>query len=293
MNVNEDSFQLNLLFEGEKSPVDAFNQMKEIFKTLSSLDNTFLSSIDNGIEASYAIQSIEFSSIKTRIAQIIREIPDEAIKELEWKKIIGHFLVNIKYLVLKYLDDNQAIEGKDELEQLSKRLESEKLKTLNKHGYIITEVNSYKLVNVLEQVVVTAAKLKDGERIEYKSAAGNAQITNKITFNKAKVLWELGDTASVNETIEVLKIKRIDLLSNNGNWSFMLGGKPIDVRITDQDWLDKYHARDYPLLPEDSLKVKLKVSYVNNKDGKIVKPTYEVVKVIDIIYPENNQSELF
>lgn len=66
----------------------------------------------------------------------------------------------------------------------------------------------------------------------------------------------------------------------------------IDAKISDQSWLDKYHAREYPLLPEDSLKVKLKVFYTNKSDGKIVKPSYEITKVIDVIYPDNNQSAL-
>jgi hypothetical protein len=164
---------------------------------------------------------------------------------------------------------------------------------LKNDRFIITEVNVFQLLTVLEPIVNTLSQLKDTEKVQYESVNGSTTLNNKVTLNKAKILWELGDKKFENETTEVLKIKKLDLLSNNSNWSFRFGIKSVEAKISDQKWLDKYHAREYPLLPEDSLKVRLRVSYTSKSDGKVVKPTYEIVKVIDIIYPENNQTNLY
>lgn len=293
VELDNNNFQLNLLFKGEKNPYEAFEELKDIFQSLSFLDETYLASIDSGLRLDYSLQSLEYSSIRTWIAQRIREIPDEAIKDFDWQKLVGHFCLKLKYLVLKYLEKNSNIDSKDSLVELSKDIEAEKLKILKNENHIINEVNTYLLLNSIEKIISVLTKLKAEEKIEFKSIGGSVQLSNKYTINKAKILWELGDKTFENETTETLKIKKSDFLSNNSLWSFKLGNKALEAKITDQAWLDKYHKREYPLLPEDSLKVKLKVSYVNKPDGTIVKPTYEITKVIDIIYPDdNNQGSL-
>ncbi|MCO5937222.1 hypothetical protein NAF17_16875 [Mucilaginibacter sp. RB4R14] len=289
--LTDNNFELNLLFKGAKDPAEAFSELRDVFLSLSSLDNLFISSIDDALETSYFLESIESGSIKTHIAQIIREIPDEAIKELDWKRIVGHFLLKLKYKVLNYLQNNQSLDSKDALQELAKTLEKEKA-TLLKTTRIISEVNIYQLLSALEPIMLFLSQLKDNEDLEFKSIDGSVLLNNKVSFNKAKILWELGDKKLESERSEILKVKKLDLLSNSSNWTFKMGNKQIDAKITDQDWLKKYHARDYTLLPEDSLKVNLKVSYIYKSDGKIVKPTYEITKVLDIIYPKNDQESL-
>jgi|GEM_PF-5002356 len=292
IQLEDNNFKLNLLFDGEKNPSEAFNELKDIFYALSLLDKLFLSSIDSQLECDYSLQFLEYGSIKTWVAKRIREIPEQAIKDFDWKKLVGHFLLKLTHLVLRYLEKNPQLDTKDSLIELSKVIETEKKKSLKNDTYLINEVNSFLLLNAIEQIIYSLKELKDGEKIEFESLDGIVQLTNKITFNKAKILWELGDQKFENETVEILKIKRLDFLSNNSFWSFKLGNKAIDAKIVDQAWLDKYHLREFPLLPEDSLKVKLKVFYTNKANGKIVKPSFEITKVIDIIYPESNQTNL-
>lgn len=67
-------------------------------------------------------------------------------------------------------------------------------------------------------------------------------------------------------------------------WGFKLGSKSINAKFTDQNWLKKYHQRDFPLLPNDSLKVKLKVSFNTRESDEIHSLYYEFTEVIDVIY---------
>lgn len=288
VELNNENFQLNLLFYGEKSPLEAFDELKGVFQALSVLDDIYLASIASGIQCDYSIQSIEYSSIKTWIAQRIREIPDEAIKEFDWKKLVGHFLLKLKYLVLKYLEGNSEIDSKNSIENLANEIEAEKIRIIKNDKYLVNQVNLYTLINALEKIVTVLGSLREKEQIEFKSIDGSAILNRKMNINKAKILWELGDTNAEHETTEILKIKKIDLLSNNSTWTFKLGTKTIDAKIVDKKWLDKYHAREFPLLPEDSLKVKLKVIYINRPDGSVLKNVYEITEVLKRIDPDDS-----
>ena len=289
----DENFEVNLLFDGEKNPSQVFSELKGIFDALTSLDQLFVSNLGSELNFEYSLQNIEFGSIRMKLAQAIREIPDEAIKDFEWKKLIGHFLLRLKYVVLKYLEKTPQIDTKESIDALNEEIESSKTILFENEHRILTEVPNYFLLDALNQIVEALRQLKDGETLEFKTSQGAAKINNTVAINKAKILWELGDKHFENETTEILKIKKIDFLSNNSNWIFKLRNKTVDAKILDQDWLNKYHAREFPLLPEDSLKVKVKTSYVNKSDGKIIRPVYEITKVLDIIYPQDNQESIF
>src|SRR6478609_2872938 len=96
-NLEDQNFELNLLFEKEKAPVDAFNELGNIFQSIYDFDKWMLSHIDREASVQYSLRDIEYSSIKTKIAQLLRAIPDDAIKTLDWKSLIGNFLLKAKY----------------------------------------------------------------------------------------------------------------------------------------------------------------------------------------------------
>ncbi|MGV8878501.1 MAG: hypothetical protein ACOH2A_05680 [Sphingobacteriaceae bacterium] len=292
--LNQNNFKLDFLFGNEKEPISAFNGLKEIFQDLYELDNLYISSIHSSLEFSYKLEFIEFSSIRTWVIQAIKEIPDDAVRDFEWKKLVGHFLLKLKYLILKHLENDSELNSKEQIQVLNKRIEDEKRLIFKDNPYVLlTEVNMYLLINSLEQLINTLKKLLDDENIQYQSLDGKAIVNNKVSLNKAKILWELGDEKFESETTETLKIKKMDMLSSNSMWSFKLKNKSIEAKIVDYDWLARFHSREYTLLPEDSLKVKLKCTYVNQGTSIISKPLYEITKIMEITYPTDTQENLF
>lgn len=292
--LETDQFELNLLYNDKKSPIEAFGELKEVFRAFAEIDKVYASNIDNSLTLSYSLENIEIGSVRTRIAQIIKEIPDEAIRDFEWKKLVGHFLLKLKYLILRKLEKNNGLASKEQIDNLNEEIENEKKVLFKDHPIILTEVNIYLLISVIEPLVNVTSKLKDGERFQYQSQYGSAQIDNTISINKAKMLWEIGDRTFSNDTLAILKIKKIDMLSNDPIWNFKHNNKSLLAKIIDTEWLDKYHNRELNLLPEDALKVTMRTTYINNKDGKIIKPSYEVVKVIGVVPPDDfNKEELF
>ena len=99
------------------------------------------------------------------------------------------------------------------------------------------------------------------------------------------------DISIQQERIETLKIKTMDLLSDNTNWKLIRENKTIDVKILDSDWLEKYHNRQFVIQPNDYLKLQLKIIYTTNQNFDKPKVTYEALKVFDIIPPKDIEED--
>ena len=131
---------------------------------------------------------------------------------------------------------------------------------------IVGEVNLFALVILLEKAQTICSNLKVDERFEYKSNDGVANLSIAISINKPKLLYELGQQQYENTALTVLKFKRIELLDDKPKWTFLKEGErgAITASITDEKWLDDYHACKITILPEDRILADLKIRYTDN-----------------------------
>jgi hypothetical protein len=106
-----------------------------------------------------------------------------------------------------------------------------------------------------------------------------------------KILKEMGNETIQQERIETLKIKTMDLLSDNTYWKLIRENKTIDVKIIDLTWLEKYHDRQFIIQPNDYLKLQLKIIYTTNQNFDKPRITYEAIKVFEIIPPKNIEDD--
>jgi hypothetical protein len=116
-------------------------------------------------------------------------------------------------------------------------------------------------------------------------------LYNKVFVDMHKILKEMGNETIQQERVETLKIKTMDLLSDNTYWKLIREGKTIDVKILDYEWLEKYHNRQFVIQPNDYLKLQLKIIYTTNQNFDKPKITYEAMKVFDIIPPKDIEDD--
>lgn len=291
---NSQEFELNLLFNGQKHPADAFSSISENFQTLYYYDKWVLSSISDLVDVEYSITNLQYSSIKSRIAQLITIIPDDAIAELDWKKMVGAILLKAKYRLLKYLGSNKNIDKRTDIDAITDGINKDIAEIKLSAVIIVNPLNSLYLVNIYEEMIRTINKLKDGEEIEYKSTYGIARVSNGINFDRAKIISDLGEETVINETTEILKVKKLDMLSDKARWDFKRDHQALDgVKISDVQWLKDYHERKFSLLPDDCLKVKLKTTYIHSPNPDFSRANYEILKVLEVIPPSKPDTLLF
>jgi hypothetical protein len=213
---NDYDFELNLNFEGHKNPVEAFGQMAKMYERLITIDKHILYNILPNARVEYELADIEFSSIKSKVAQILKGIPDDILKDIANPgKLLGHALVNIKHRILKAVEKNE-VQSKHELEAVTKDINKE-IKQLSSTTVIILEVNNYFVLNAINDIATEGRKLKKTESFDFKSKKGVAKINNSSSVNMAKILFELGDQKFEQQRVEILKVKTLDLLSDKAN----------------------------------------------------------------------------
>ncbi len=87
-----------------ENPSRVFEAMASLIKAFQDFDKDLIKTFDNKIETVLLLEDIEISSLKTWLANVLRGVPDEAVKDLNWKKAVGHYLVKAKYIVVKLLE---------------------------------------------------------------------------------------------------------------------------------------------------------------------------------------------
>lgn len=294
--TNNFDFELDLIFSGQKNPVDAFGRIAKMYEKLLSIDQQVLYNILPSAKLEYELIDLEYSSIKSKVNQILKSVPDDILKDItNPRKLLGHLLVYIKRRLIRATETNE-VESIKSLQKVTSDINKE-IKQLPTTTIIILEINNYFVLNAINEIGIEGRKLKKGEYFEYKSKAGNARIGNNSSVNMAKLLYELGGQTLEQQRIETLKVKSLDLLSDKANWKLLRQRKQIEVKILHKEWLDDYHDRKIIIQPNDYLKVDLKITYTTNPNTLKPVVSYEALKVIEVIPPDkmenNNQNNLF
>lgn len=289
--TNDLLFEINLLFNENKNAIEAFNQIVKFYEVLNDFDKAVVRNIGQNFISEYQLEDVEFSSIKTKLSQILKSIPDELIKDFQVKKAIGFLLVKVKYWLIKLLADEKEISSKEQIQKITEKVNDEIKEIGNTYQIMVTQVNNYIILNAADDLAKEANALKEKELLEYKSKAGNTFIQKNIFINKPKILSELGQRTIVNETTEILKIKKVDMLSGEAKWDFLQGKKILHAKMLDKKWLDDFHNRQVTIKPEDALMVTLRTTHTYNPNFDDKKTDCEVIKVLSVISPDSDNSQ--
>lgn len=291
MENEEQFFELNYLFEDKKDIFQSLKNVEALYHTLHDFDRLVIKHIFKESNVEYILVDLEYSSFKTKVEQIIKSIPDELLKKPDIKTLVGILLIKLKYWLLKKLNDDNEITTKEQIIEISDKI-NEEIKKISKDSELLTtEISNYSVLDVVADLSIKANNLKENESLEYKSQFGNALLHRGKNVNKQKILVELGSKTERSETTEIIKPKKIDLLNSESSWNCIMNGKSVSIKILDTDWLEKYHKQIENVLSGDSLKVKLLTTYIYNSETPKTNITYEVLKVEKIIKPDSKNEQ--
>jgi len=83
--------------------------MSGLLEAFHQLDVALVKSVDSKIEPMVLLEDIETGSLKAWLSYVLKAVDDQALKELDWKPLIGQYLVKAKYVVVNFLDGKTAI----------------------------------------------------------------------------------------------------------------------------------------------------------------------------------------
>lgn len=265
---------------GEGSASRVFLATHDFIRACERLDKELLASIDSSIQTVMVLEDIEAGSIKTWLRNNLRSTDDQSLKELDWKTLVGHYLVKAKYLVLEWIDDSEAPKDLPKLGQDIQQLASE---TNVRHLPDYSPVRPDALLAALTDFQKVKDHLVEGD---------SASVVSDSTVHEMdlKIRWDIEDiqALAIKETqiIDVPSmmfiVKKPDYIGTS-KWDLRLGKKAISAKFEDEQWLNQFQSRDVDVRPGDALRCQVRIEMSYGHDNELIAERYFIAKVESVV----------
>ena len=270
------------------NPQRVFQAADAMIRAFQRLDKILCASIDSRIEPVMMLEEIEAGSIKIWLKNILTSVDDDAIKKLDWKQVVGSYLIKAKYAYISWSNkDSPSLT----LADLSKEIRMIALETDAKHLPDYAPPSVVDLAEITKQVEDAKGFLFEGDAISFA-----ARESPPVSFD-LEVSWtteELIDL-SVKETTTFpgmpmnLIVRRPDYLGTS-KWEFRHGRKPIQAKITDLEWLMRFQRRQIDVRPGDALACVVTIENGYGFDNELISEVYTITKINNLLENLNSQT---
>jgi hypothetical protein len=292
-NPPKGDFCIVIDFDKESSnPERIFMAMSNIITSFKKLDDSLIKSIDKNITPVLILEDIEAGSIKTWLKQLIEQINDDALKNIDWKPLVGQYLVKAKYIVLNFLEGKTRITDSKEIKKLQNDLYELAEKTDVNKFPSYTPVSVPKLIDNIDRINTTLQPLNHKDKVSFLSQQGDATFNLDFNFVPNEIEDLLTKETLSNTSLMILKVKKPDYLGNS-QWEFKYDKRTIFVKISDADWLTSFQQRKQDVRPGDSIKGTVKIDVKYGYDMNVINTHYEIIKVDSIVRDETFNPQIF
>ena len=288
-------FGIEISFENNQNPSRIFKALSELIESFQSFDDDLVKSISSDIKPVILLEDLQKGSVKAWFKNAIEGIPDEGIKDLEWKKIVGGYLVRGKYALIKFLDGKTEITNKQDIKSLEEDLFKLAKETKVNKLAVYTPIPTSQLIGNIQKITTATQGLnKSGDKLIYSaSKEEKTEFNLQFNFSPESIIDLMTKESLSSDQIMILKVKKPDYLGES-KWELKYERSLIDAKITDQDWLFKFQNRQVNVRPGDSIKANTRVTVKYDFNNEVIATLYDIYKVIEIIAAEtSNQIDLF
>lgn len=269
--------------EDTENPARVFKAAEKLISAFEYIDEELVKTFQLDVDTKLLLGGIEEGSLRIILRNAILKIDDNELKRLDFKAIIGTFLIEAKKILLKKLEEEEGIKGPIDIQNVSKEIQDLAANTDIKHlpdyhgPSIQTVVNGIKLINSAKSELSVKDKLY----------AGDDKETIELKVSKVIESGQFDELSMESRTIEsdipaTLVIKKPDYIGNS-KWEFRSDRGIIHAKIVDQVWLEKFHKKEIRLHPGDAIECIMSVEVLVDADNRPLQTVYTVLKVVRVI----------
>lgn len=267
--------------EGEPSRV--FRSMASLIETFESIDKEFLGMLGTTAATELVLDDIEVGSLRAWLRNVLSDIPDEALKDGEIKKLLGHFLLKAKYQLVGWLAENPEITTIEQVRELEAELVTLAEETDIKQIPAYNTPNTRVLLSQVNKIKQAISLLDERDTVEYESTEGNVDFPTNIIIDDDLIGELLTREVLSNEGERLVMIKKPDYLGKS-KWGFKYNGHSIEANIGDEVWLEKFQRNDLVALePGDSLRVIMVEEVSYGHELEVVNIQYTIKEVVEVV----------
>ena len=291
METPDGDIVLNIDFDPSGSPARVFAIASELVGAFENFDRTVLRSVDSGIQTAFILEDVQRSSLKVILRNLLTISDDEAIKSLDWKPIVGKFLLRAKYAALRWCDQDPEAGDVPSISDLTEEVERLARETDVRHLPDYAPVSRSRIAQSLEGFQRAKRHFRSDERLTVTLGKDEYEVITHRTWSPSDFEEIEGEQELENEVDLVLVIRKVDFLGKS-KWQFKHGTRTIEVHIRDQEWLDEFHGGMYALKPGDALKVRARFTYKYGVSGELVDEDFEILKVFGVVSAPPGQAKM-
>ncbi|MEE9427955.1 MAG: hypothetical protein V3V25_07385 [Paracoccaceae bacterium] len=276
--------------KGEDSPSRVFSAATDFIHAFEALDRTLVKSIDSSIEPVMMLEDVEVGSLKVWLTNALRSTDDQALKDIDWRPAVGKYLVRAKYMVLRWIDEDQAPRSlpdlRQNLGQLAKETEVRRLPDYS-------PPDPAALIDVARQIQGGKDRLGKEDRVFLEDGENRFEIdlTTRVDPEELAAL-ATKETIKMPPAEMILAVKKPDYLGHS-KWDLRHGRRAISASIADEAFLSKFQGRKMDVRPGDALRCMVSVEMRYGFDNELISEVYFVTEVKEILEDRNDQGELF
>lgn len=263
-------------------PTRVFRSMTSLIEAFTGLDKELAQSIDVHVTPIILLEDIEAGSLKVWLRTVLEAIDDTGLKEADWKKIVGRFLLQAKYRIIDWTNGRTTVTSRTDIQQL----EAELLRSAE--GTDVTRLPMYmpvpedRLLKGIQSVSQSLKQLSKSDRAQLETPEGSVGFNLDFSITPESIRALLVKESIPNEMTMILKIKKPDYLGES-MWEFKHENHAIQARIVDSRWLSKFQSRAVEVRPQDALRARVTVTAHYGYDGEVVDVDYVIVEVLEVI----------
>lgn len=260
-----------------------FSATADFIRACEALDAELVQSIDSSIETVLVLEDIQEGSIKTWLRSLLTVVEDDALKTLDWRPLVGRYLVKAKYAVLKWTDDDSEPRSLPMLREEIRRIAAE---TDVRHLPDYSPPSPKALINAVRDFQGVKDRLVEGDKARFLSDLPGVPDWE---FNlSVRIPIENIEDLAVARTIEVpssemiLPVKKPDYLGES-KWQLRHGQRNIEAKLEDASWLRRFQNREVDVRPGDALRCNMKIEYLYGHDNELLTERYTVLEVLEVL----------
>lgn len=289
----ESDFAVEIDFEPETGfdPARVFKSMSQLIGAFQDIDMRLITSINSAIGPVLMLENIETGSLRTWLRSRLDLLPgDDVLKDGDWKKIVGFYLVRCKHIIVRFIEGKATITTRSDVQALEAELLAAAEETQIRRIPAYEPINRKDLLEGIQEISNALAHLEGNDGASLITMEGKANFNLNFRISD-QTIEELTVEENISHEEEmILKVKKPDFLGES-KWECIYE-KAIEVKITDIEWLAKFQNGEEPIFPGDSLRAMVQVAVKYGYNREVVSREYHVTKVIKILHRDKPEQKL-
>ena len=266
---------------GTRNPERIFQAADQAIRSFRELDHILCKSVDSKISPIMLLEEIETGSIKVWLKSVLENVDDNDLKKLDWRAIVGKFLVKGKYVFIEWTNnEHNNIESIKELQSNVRKLAEE---TGVRELPIYGEIDTKDIANIAININQIKKLLSDSDSMKYLTQDTEIEFDLSIYIETEKILDLLTkETIILENSNLILVVKKPDYLGSS-KWDLKHNNRTISASIKDSVWLNKFQSREIDVRPGDALRCTVRIEIKYGYDNQILSESYFINSVDEVI----------